>query len=440
MKRKIRLLIWLSLKLKRYLRIGVHIMKSTYFIFLVIIVGSLGFMAGNINTSQENKTLQQNLASTTIAFTEKQKSQQDANKIFETGLNLLSQNKTQKAALYFSNAISHAPDKWEILEKYINSIIDWSNQQKKLASLKQAETILSESYQFTANRAGNITADDLPKLVDALFLIQKKQTNLAKKIKLYENEKAGIELKNIGDKYITVIEEFSAKKEKTIKDLEDTLLLIMEMFEQVSHLINYHPSYLELLNNLDININKLKASLSVAYSLEEGEKILEILENDINHKYTDIYLIAIQNILQKVILQKLDSIPWYQKKIDEYNNRVLGFVQNLKGRLQNKQLSHKNINHLTNKYEEWAVNRIKKFWNDYKNELGLGTNEEKIHDELINRLGNIDVRYLSTPGMTLYNEVFSKFYAELEDEQKISVSSKMALRSKRLLSDFKPKN
>jgi len=415
-------------------------MKSTYFIFLVIIVGSLGFMAGNINTSQENKTLQQNLASTTIAFTEKQKSQQDANKIFETGLNLLSQNKTQKAALYFSNAISHAPDKWEILEKYINSIIDWSNQQKKLASLKQAETILSESYQFTANRAGNITADDLPKLVDALFLIQKKQTNLAKKIKLYENEKAGIELKNIGDKYITVIEEFSAKKEKTIKDLEDTLLLIMEMFEQVSHLINYHPSYLELLNNLDININKLKASLSVAYSLEEGEKILEILENDINHKYTDIYLIAIQNILQKVILQKLDSIPWYQKKIDEYNNRVLGFVQNLKGRLQNKQLSHKNINHLTNKYEEWAVNRIKKFWNDYKNELGLGTNEEKIHDELINRLGNIDVRYLSTPGMTLYNEVFSKFYAELEDEQKISVSSKMALRSKRLLSDFKPKN
>ncbi|MDM8566638.1 hypothetical protein QUF74_13430 [Candidatus Halobeggiatoa sp. HSG11] len=96
----------------------------------------------------------------------------------------------------------------------------------------------------------------------------------------------------------------------------------------------------------------------------------------------------------------------------------------------------------TRKYEQWAIGKITNFYNNYQGELGggssviTGTDEERVYFGIMSSLGNIDIRYLSSPAQTAYNEAFQKFYAELRDNQKIPLSSNMALRNKKPLSDF----
>jgi len=90
------------------------------------------------------------------------------------------------------------------------------------------------------------------------------------------------------------------------------------------------------------------------------------------------------------------------------------------------------------KYERWAVGQITNFYNKHLGELDAttDTDEERIESGILTYLGNIDIRYLSTPAQTAYNEAFQKFYPELNDEQKIPLSAKMALMDKKPLSDF----
>ena len=90
----------------------------------------------------------------------------------------------------------------------------------------------------------------------------------------------------------------------------------------------------------------------------------------------------------------------------------------------------------TRAYERWAINKITTFYNRYQDELGAGTDEDRVYSGIIQFLGKIDMRYLSTPAQTAYNEAFQKFYGELHDEQKIPISSKMTLMDKKPLSDF----
>jgi hypothetical protein len=84
----------------------------------------------------------------------------------------------------------------------------------------------------------------------------------------------------------------------------------------------------------------------------------------------------------------------------------------------------------------WAIDRIQYLYNNYRNQLGTGTDEEVVYAAMIDLLGDIDTRYLSTPTMTAYNEVFQKFYAELNDKQKILLSSRITLITKTPLSNF----
>lgn len=87
-------------------------------------------------------------------------------------------------------------------------------------------------------------------------------------------------------------------------------------------------------------------------------------------------------------------------------------------------------------YNVWAIDKIQSLYKNYKNQLGVGTDEEIVYAAMIDSLGNIDTRYLATATMTAYNEVFQKFYAELNDQQKIKLSSQMTLGTKTPLSNF----
>lgn len=102
-------------------------------------------------------------------------------------------------------------------------------------------------------------------------------------------------------------------------------------------------------------------------------------------------------------------------------------IENALAEWQNKQV---------HRYNKWAIHRIKDLYQHHRDQLGAGTDEELVYSAIIDSLGAIDTRYLSTPAMTAYNEVFQKFYAELNDEQKISLSSKMTLMVKEPLSNF----
>jgi tetratricopeptide (TPR) repeat protein len=87
-------------------------------------------------------------------------------------------------------------------------------------------------------------------------------------------------------------------------------------------------------------------------------------------------------------------------------------------------------------YDQWAVKQVHDFYQSYKNELGTGTDENRVYEAILSYLGDIDMRYLSTPAQTAYNEAFGMFYAELNSEQKIPLSAEMTLKEKKPLTDF----
>jgi len=88
------------------------------------------------------------------------------------------------------------------------------------------------------------------------------------------------------------------------------------------------------------------------------------------------------------------------------------------------------------RYEEWAVTTVKKFYESYRNELGPGTDENKVYNQLILALGDVDTRYLSIAGARCYIEVFDLFYKELNDKHKIELTARMAIKNKKPLEDF----
>ncbi len=88
------------------------------------------------------------------------------------------------------------------------------------------------------------------------------------------------------------------------------------------------------------------------------------------------------------------------------------------------------------RYEEWAVTTVKKFYESYKGELGAGTDEDKVYNQLISALGGVDTRYLSIAGTRCYMEVFDLFYKELNNKHKIELTARMALKNKKSLDHF----
>lgn len=87
-------------------------------------------------------------------------------------------------------------------------------------------------------------------------------------------------------------------------------------------------------------------------------------------------------------------------------------------------------------YEQWAIRRISDFYQSYQNELGMGTDVNRVYQGILTYLGDLDTKYLSTPAQTAYNEAFNMFYAELNNEQKIPLSAEITLKKKKPLTDF----
>jgi hypothetical protein len=88
------------------------------------------------------------------------------------------------------------------------------------------------------------------------------------------------------------------------------------------------------------------------------------------------------------------------------------------------------------RYEEWAVTTVKNFYESHQGELGAGTDEEKVFNQLILSLGDVDTRYLSIAGTRCYVEVFDLFYKELSSKHKIELTARMALQKKKSLDHF----
>lgn len=87
-------------------------------------------------------------------------------------------------------------------------------------------------------------------------------------------------------------------------------------------------------------------------------------------------------------------------------------------------------------YDLWALSQMSSLYTNYADELGVLGDKNTIYQAMIAYLGYIDSRYLSMPVQTAYSEVFGKFYAALDDKQKIKLSSEIALKRKKQLSDF----
>jgi hypothetical protein len=88
-------------------------------------------------------------------------------------------------------------------------------------------------------------------------------------------------------------------------------------------------------------------------------------------------------------------------------------------------------------YDQWAMSHVKIFYSQVQTHLGKVTNDkEGIAKDILTYLSDIDTRYLSLAVNTAYNEAFALFYAKLDDNMKISLSSEMAIAEKKKLTDF----
>lgn len=138
---------------------------------------------------------------------------------------------------------------------------------------------------------------------------------------------------------------------------------------------------------------------------------------------------------QEAIEQLTRFRQWLAEKVNKLSSQeFLDQVQALMEKVNNElaQWQGKQLR----RYEQWAIQKIQEFYKRYKDELGLFADKKVIYTQTLNYLSPIDIRYLSMPASTAYNEAFNMFYAKLDKEQKIPFSAAMSLKPKKSLSDF----
>jgi hypothetical protein len=212
-----------------------------------------------------------------------------------------------------------------------------------------------------------------------------------------------------------------------------------------SHLILYYLNLIDsLINQLVLSSPDTKEmKIQIAQFSEELDGIKQnlakahsqVIWDEIEKTATEQLKIAKDTKAQDAIVKLAQLRQFFAEKSSGLTS--LEFLEKAKALREKIEITLAEWqNQQVHSYNVWAIDRIQYLYNNYRNQLGTGTDEEVVYAAMIDLLGDIDTRYLSTPTMTAYNEVFQKFYAELNDKQKILLSSRITLITKTPLSNF----
>ncbi len=407
----------------------------------------------------------------------------DSEEAFIKAESLLKKGDLATAGLYFNNGISQYPGNWEKIYRYQQNIINYCQQLIVSSKYETVFHILSDMDIFMRSQALHISVSDIEKLQLVLVDIAKLKQSVVEKVNFAgSNEKNITVLVKQAEQFINKAKLEPIQSDFIIYYLTSADSIISQLVlsapeiakSQVAKLSNQleqakqkianqqseivwnkiHKAYAELeinkvgkIKNDIVQLTKTKQALVehrkklIAKSSEKLKMLADKMFVDIeqikidlkkmNLKVKNNGFIKAKNAIKELItfrqflvgnMNKISSVEFLEKiqiLAQEVNNAIIKWQQ-----IQSR------------RYEKWAINRIIIFYDSYKNELGINSDENKMYNGIITLLGDIDIRYLSSPAQTAYNEAFQKFYVELRDNQKIPLSAKMTLMNKKLLSDF----
>ncbi len=334
------------------------------------------------------------------------------------------------------------------ISEFRQSIIDKLTQKNQLETTQFVKTLLTKSNKLLAKNPSqsNKINSQIFLLNENLFALRSFDGSVTKqnpkinqqiaqletKIATFEQKLANIQENQTVSILVKQANQFIDKAKKEPENSDFILYYLTSAEAIIRQLVLVAP-----------NIGTIKKQIAqLSQQLEQAKQEIanhqsEIIWNEINQAHKEV---GIDKIDKHTKAQEaIEKLTQFRQIIAEKSNnlssmevleRVQTLMQNVNTNITNWQTKQ------IRRYEQWTIKKITTFYNRYYSELGIGTDEQIVYSGIIRNLGDIDIRYLSAPAQTAYNEAFQKFYAELNDEQKIPLSAKMTLMAKKPLSDF----
>jgi len=353
-------------------------------------------------------------------------------------------------------AMAIKPQFIDKLEKILTEIADFrqtvetaNTTRNNEETLKFVRELINNSGQLLKQQPkpdiSNMT-EYLEKLKDKLLTLQSIDTNIFQKTELVTLNNT---TKQLSDKIASVEPQLAVIQKQSM--VSEFVQQINTLFKKVKAESTESPLILYYLTLIDSLLNQLVLiapdTQEMQIQLANFSKELDLVKENLAKTHSQAVwhdiekLISTQLVIDKdskaqdAIIKLVQLRQLFAEKANGLTSlEFLEKAKALRDQIENAIVDWQNKQ--VHKYNQFAIGRIKNLYESYKNQLGANTDEEIVYNATIELLGLIDTRYLSTAAMTGYNEVFGKFYAELDDEQKISLSSEMTLKTKKPLTDF----
>ncbi|KHD11046.2 hypothetical protein PN36_06645 [Candidatus Thiomargarita nelsonii] len=333
------------------------------------------------------------------------------------------------------------------IAQFKQSIVDKMTQASQMETAQFVKTLLSQTDELLAqNPSADNPALHVETLKENIFALQSLDANI---LKPNDSSKIAHQITQLENTIATLEQQLAtAQAANTISTLAQRATQFIDNAKNEpaqSDLVLYYLTSAESI---------IRQLVLVAPNMEMAKTQIATLSEQLEQAKQEIAKRQSETVLHEIVQAseqiKIDKRTQAQKAIEQLSQfrqllaekssqlssvealeKAQAWMEEVNNQIANWQAKQ------TRKYEQWAIMKITTFYNRYQDELGAGfTDEDRVYSGIIRFLGNIDIRYLSTPAQTAYNEAFQKFYAELRDDQKIPLSSKMTLMDKKPLSNF----
>ncbi|MEK8017898.1 MAG: hypothetical protein VSS75_013580 [Candidatus Parabeggiatoa sp.] len=412
---------------------------------------------------------------------------------------LLKQGDLARAGLYFSHSLSQNPGQWEKIQRYQQRVINYCRQRRDNGEYEIALNVLTEMETFLRNQTLYIEVHNIEKLAQILTEIaefRQVTTSAMAAKKLLETRQLmkTLLVDDLGTPSTTEPQQItqhinSLKIKLTALQSLDTSLINKNRLAQINQKIALFENSIA---TFETELATAQSTTTVSTLVQRAEKFIEKAKNEPTQSELILYyLTSAESIIRQIVLLAPETTPFEMMRLSQnleqakqeiaqrqsqvvfnkikqaFNqlqlapdthaqvaiDKLITFKAGLTQQasqlsamrfIEQAQTMMETVNHKIidwqekqrQRYEQWAVKSILDFYSTHKNELGVGTDEQRIYAGIIEHMGNIDTRYLSTSASTAYHEAFNLFYAELNHHLKIPLSSEMTFTQKKQLSDF----
>lgn len=410
---------------------------------------------------------------------------------FDKARSLWSKGDIHGAEIYFSYAIAKDPNNPNYLEGYSKTAIDWCRQRKTTEDKQTAIFLLENLGEFLRSHSSDLDIKHLNRIQKLLKILRNEKEELLAGLKQgrYQNSINKSEtllsrpmprdLNGLENYYIEVSEALENisnislqapdsktesisllldKKINEIESIRDAFILIeqakdllkvnitglkvnsaqsaylMRAIDTVDRLISFKSIDIKLIvKEIDDLVPRLDNQIQTL-NKRMGKKILHELTRS-KEKIEGLYSISPEQKCNDAIATLTDFLRVCEYRISEINDRgifnkaqgIIDTTNNAIAQWRGQQILY---------YEKWVMGKVKEFYQSQKDNNGIGGDKDELYNRFISVYGDIDTRYLSMAGARAYNEVFEFFYKELNKDQKIELTAKIAVGEKKRLGDF----